>query len=288
MSALLVLLMLAADPPERPLQRVTICNSDGGACSGGSGAYGLTDTQLRASAVPVSLASVPTHAVTGTLTCNAGTGTLAVSLASVPSHAVTGPITDAQLRASAVPVSGTFFQATQPISISAALPTGDNTIGRVTVTSAPTTAVTGTFWQATQPVSGPATNAEIRASALVVTEGSATRWSCFVPLTTTATTQCQAAPGASLRLYVTSIACSNGAATVQGADVVYGTGTNCATGITALTHKLQMGTNGLTTSPFIAAQQFLTPLVPPQNVAICVRPTAAAAFGCTLTGYTAP
>lgn len=38
-----------------------------------------------------------TQPVSGTLTCNAGTGTLAVS----------GPLTDAQLRASAVPVSGT-------------------------------------------------------------------------------------------------------------------------------------------------------------------------------------
>lgn len=37
----------------------------------------------------------------------------------------TGPLTDAQLRASAVPVSGTFFQATQPISAaSLPLPTG--------------------------------------------------------------------------------------------------------------------------------------------------------------------
>ena len=40
------------------------------------------------------------------------------------------------------PVSGTFWQATQPVS------------GTVAVSSAPTTAVTGTFWQATQPVSG--------------------------------------------------------------------------------------------------------------------------------------
>jgi len=49
-----------------------------------------------------------------------------------------------------------------------------------------------------------------------------------------------------------------------------------------------MGTNGLTTSPFLAAHSFTTPLVPPQNVAICLRPTAGTAFGCTLTGYTAP
>jgi hypothetical protein len=38
---------------------------------------------------------------------------------------VSGPLTDTQLRASAVPVSGAFFQATQPISAaSLPLPTG--------------------------------------------------------------------------------------------------------------------------------------------------------------------
>lgn len=58
-----------------------------------------------------------------------------VSLASVPSHAVTGPLTDAQLRATAVPVSGTFWQATQPISIAAGLPAGSNNIGDVDVLS---------------------------------------------------------------------------------------------------------------------------------------------------------
>ena len=58
-------------------------------------------------------------------------------------------LTDAQLRATAVPVSGTFFQTTQPVSIA----------------TMPTTPVTGTFWQATQPVSGPLTNAEYTAVA---------------------------------------------------------------------------------------------------------------------------
>lgn len=233
MTAIIAMLLLAPPPtpPSMPMLRVTVCQPDGGDCqgqsSGGSPSGGLTDAQLRASAVPVSIASVP-------------------------SHAVTGPVTDAQLRATAVPVS---------------------------LASVPSHAVTGTFWQATQPVSV--------AAAVMTQEGSATRWSCFRNAIT-ATTECQANPGAGQRLYVTSIACSNGAATVQGVDVVYGTGTNCATGITALTHKLQMGTNALTTSPFLVAQQFLTPLVPPQAVAICVRPTAATAFGCTLTGYTAP
>lgn len=67
---------------------------------------GLTDAQLRASAVPVSLASTT---ITGSV-------------------AVTGPLTDTQLRASAVPVSGTFFQATQPVSAAALpLPSGAST-----------------------------------------------------------------------------------------------------------------------------------------------------------------
>ena len=60
-----------------------------------------------------------------------------VSIAStVP---VSGPLTDTQLRATPVPVSGTFWQATQPVS------------GTVGVSGS--VAVTGTFWQATQPVS---------------------------------------------------------------------------------------------------------------------------------------
>lgn len=50
------------------------------------GASGLTDTELRATALPVSLASVPTHGVTGTFW------------------------------QATQPVSGTFWQATQPVS----------------------------------------------------------------------------------------------------------------------------------------------------------------------------
>lgn len=183
-----------------------------------------------------------------------------VSLASVPTHAVTGPLTDTELRATAVPVS---------------------------LASAPTTPVTGTFWQATQPVSGPVTDAQLRATPVPVVEGSSTRWSCFVQAVT-ATTQCRAAPAGGIRAYVTSVACSNLAATVQGVDVVFGTGSNCATGTTALTHKFQLGTNATTTSPFLVAQQFPTPLVPTAANAVCLRPTAATSFGCTLTGYDAP
>ena len=49
-----------------------------------------------------------------------------VSVSNFPvTQPVSGPLTDAQLRATAVPVSGTFFQATQPVSAaSLPLPTG--------------------------------------------------------------------------------------------------------------------------------------------------------------------
>lgn len=92
----------------------------------------LTDTQLRATAVPVSLASVPSHPVTnaGTFAVQvssalpAGTNNIGdvdvLSLPALPSGSntignvnvvgtvpVSGPLTDTQLRATAVPVSGT-------------------------------------------------------------------------------------------------------------------------------------------------------------------------------------
>ena len=93
---------------------------------------GLTDTQLRASDVKVSLdgeqitvANFPvTQTVSGTveITNDAGNA-IPVSIASVPSHAVTGPLTNTELRASDVKVSldgeqvaVSNFPATQAVS----------------------------------------------------------------------------------------------------------------------------------------------------------------------------
>ncbi len=112
-------------------------------------------------------------------------------------------------------------------------------------------------------------------------------FSCLVEAVT-ATTICKAAPAAGLRNYVTSVSCSNEAATVQSIDVISGTGAACGTGTTALTHKIQFGTAATTTSPFISNATFEDPLVPTVLHAICLRPSAATAFGCTLTGFTAP
>jgi hypothetical protein len=69
--------------------------------------------------------------------------------------AVSGPLTDTQLRASAVPVSGTFFQATQPVSMATNTPDvtdrAARLLGHVTVDTAPTTAVTQSGTWTVQP-----------------------------------------------------------------------------------------------------------------------------------------
>ena len=114
-----------------------------------------------------------------------------------------------------------------------------------------------------------------------------TKFSCFVQAVTV-TTQCQPAPAAGLRAYVSDFSFSNQTATVQTLDIVFGTGTNCATGTTALTHKFQMGTAATTTSPQSIVVDLQSPLIPTAANAICVRPSAATAFGATLTGYVAP
>jgi hypothetical protein len=100
-------------------------------------------------------------------------------------------LTDTQLRASPVSVSGSVtvanlpatqqvsgsvavsnLPATQPVSGTVAvsnLPATQPVSGSVSVSNFPASqAVSGTFWQATQPVSGPLTDTQLRASAVPV------------------------------------------------------------------------------------------------------------------------
>lgn len=148
-----------------------------------------------------------------------------------------------------------------------------------------------TIAQGSQPTAATAGN--VRRSlattegAMFVQEGSSNRFSCFVPSTATITTQCQAAPAAGLRAYVTSAVLVNAVTTAQSLDIVFGTGTNCATGITALTAKW-FWIGATETGNLSANASFTTPLIPTAANAICVRPTAATAFGATITGYIAP
>lgn len=112
--------------------------------------------------VAVDVSSSNPMPVSGTVTANTG---------------LSQPLTDSQLRAAAVPVSGTFFQATQPVSIAASVPvTGPLTDAELRASAVPVSGtvtantglsqpltdsqlratavpVSGTFFQATQPVS---------------------------------------------------------------------------------------------------------------------------------------
>ena len=99
----------------------------------------------------------------------------------------------------------------------------------------------------------------------------------------TAVTQCQAAPAAGLKAYVTDVTVSNNVGTAQTVKLVTGTGSNCGTGTADLSHAAQFG----------AAvgnwdHAWLTPLQPPAASAVCVTPSAATSISATITGFIGP
>jgi hypothetical protein len=125
-------------------------------------------TQLQATIAVTGTVAV-SNPTTGTPDVTDRTGRLLghVTVDTAPTTAVTGPLTDGQLRATPVPVSG--FPVTQPVSgtVTVANPTTGSPdvtdraarlLGHVTVDSAPTTVVTG-----------PATDTQLRATPLPVT-----------------------------------------------------------------------------------------------------------------------
>lgn len=180
-----------------PLASISVSNFPGSQAVTGP----LTDTQLRATAVPVSGTVAVSNAIALDATLTSGSqkaiargGAKGVTAAAD----VTSTSVDANTQAldvsvkGTVPVSGSFFQTTQPVSI-ATMPTTPVTgtffqatqpvsgtffqaTQPVSIATMPTTPVTGAFFQATQPisiaatvaVSGPLTDTQIRATALPV------------------------------------------------------------------------------------------------------------------------
>jgi hypothetical protein len=162
----------------------------------------LTDTQLRATAVPVSASALPlpsgaatdraTAAAPASVRLSDGTAfiaTLPVSAASLPlpTNAATSALQTTgntslssidtktpALSSGRVPVDGS--GVTQPVSIA----------------TMPSTPVTGTFWQATQPVSGPLTDTQLRASNVNTTLAAVT-----YPVSSNNSSSAQLAAGAS-------------------------------------------------------------------------------------------
>lgn len=135
----------------------------------GDAANGLDVDVTRVSGTVTVDGSGVTQPVSGTF----WQATQPVSLASVPSHAVTGPLTDAELRATAVPVSGTFWQATQPVSGTVAI-SGTVTVGSHAVTNAGTFAVQvdGAGLTALQSIDGKIT--ACNTGAVVISSGTIT------------------------------------------------------------------------------------------------------------------
>jgi hypothetical protein len=160
-------------------------------------------------------------------------------------------------------VTGTFWQATQPVSIA----------------TMPSTPVTGTFWQATQPVS--------IAGTVTTAPGSAgTPFNCAISSTATASTVVTGcgAPGANLRRYITDIeyASSIIATTTNFMTLQYGTGSACATGTTVVWRMY----NSVAFLPVLASIE--TPIALGVNTDLCFLHPGAGTRVVNVRGYIAP
>jgi hypothetical protein len=248
----------------------------------------LTDTQLRASVVPVSLASVPSHAVTNA-------GTFAVQVTSAPTTAVTG----------------TFWQTTQPVSL-ASVPAHD--VGSITTAITPGTAAanlgkaedaahasgdTGVMpllvrkdsnSQLTSADGDYSPQAADAYGTTYMRSDHPNRIRCSTSAVSTAITvtalggSC-AAPGAGLSLYITDISFATSAAAATGADTFptlkYGTGGTCGTGTTIFW-------GALTTANSTVVANLTTPIKIPANNEVCWIMTTAGSKFVVLTGFIAP
>lgn len=126
---------------------------------------------------------------------------------------------------SAVSVSGTFWQATQPVSIA----------------SMPSTPVTGTFWQATQPVSGTVTTtppANASANIAQIAGSTVVADPCQVNARLTAnisiTASGQIITGTAAKQTYICFLQFAASATADNVALVEGTGTTCATSIAGM------------------------------------------------------
>ena len=115
------------------------------------------------------------------------------------------------------------------------------------------------------------------------------RWSCFLASIGTTTTQCQALV-TNYRLYVTDVSLSSTTSTTTGYRLLYGTGSNCATGPTGLypasASVFFVGAANTTPTPPI---NFRVPLAVPTGNALCVLGNSGTnTINVQINGYTAP
>lgn len=117
-----------------------------------------------------------------------------------------------------------------------------------------------------------------------------TPWTCGLQGIAATLTQCQAAPGAGLKLYLTDIAVQTTTTTSGTYSLQTGTGANCGTGTAALFPVSGTANrfNAPITTSAMASIRFQTPLVAPANSAICLIGVATNTISIQLIGYVKP
>lgn len=204
---------------------------------------------------------------------------------------VSGPLTDTQLRASRVPVFVEFdggYVTTELTSLDAAnggaLPANVLAVGMETATQGttqPTAASAGTLRRPVISTDG----------ALFARTGGPVTWSCSLDNIAASLTQCQAAPGAGLKLYVTDIAIQSTTATAGLFLLRTGTGTNCGTGTASLypaAATVARFTYPANTAATPSTYRLSTPIAAPAASALCIICTATNTCTVSIQGYTAP
>lgn len=125
---------------------------------------------------------------------------------------------------------------------------------------------------------------------LLVDPVAATRFTCSLTGLAAALTQCQAAPAAGQRLYVTDIVVQTTTATSGLYALQTGTGVNCATATTALfpSSSTAARLNAPINTQATASINLTTPFVAPADHALCVIGTATNTISIQISGYVAP
>jgi hypothetical protein len=120
--------------------------------------------------------------------------------------------------------------------------------------------------------------------------GRVTTFSCGLNAVAATLTQCQAAPAAGLKLYVTAVYVQTTTATSGTYAIQTGTGANCVTGTAALFPVSGTANrfNAPITTSAMAALTFPVPLAAPAASAICLIGIATNTISAQIVGFIAP
>jgi hypothetical protein len=215
-----------ADTPPPGTVKAKTYTGDGVTPITSTGASGALDVNVRNASLPVSITNPANGSPGSTAPAQAtqiggvdGSGNLRVFKASL------GGVLSVDGSGVTQPVSGTFWQSTQPVSLLSlpSLTAGSATIGAVNING--TVPVSGTFWQSTQPVSGTFWQATqpVSAATLPLPTGAATaanQTTGNTSLSTIATNTGNIVPSNNVSCTLTNIADTGCSLTTSGATTI--------------------------------------------------------------------